>query len=168
VFRKLRHLTRYRGRNLWLLLYGSKWVSAGALIFDEDGRLLLIKHRWRGGWEYPVGATDGTESPLDAARREVHEEVGLSLGNYQLVGVDFFHHHTPNGNLTFTFSATVTQAEIANLKLEAFEATEHRWVTPDEAEQLISDHLKSRLVTMLAAYRSGKPVYLQSGKVVEK
>jgi 8-oxo-dGTP pyrophosphatase MutT (NUDIX family) len=168
MFRKLRHLNRYRGRNFWRLLFGSKLITAGTLIFDEGGRLLLMKHRWRGAWEYPMGAAEDFESPLETARRETHEEVGLSPKNYVLVGVDFFHHRAPNGNVSFTFAATVSSAEITNLKLDSFEATECRWVSPDEAVALISDRLKSRLNTMLAAYRSGRPVYLESGKVVDE
>lgn len=168
MLRKLRHLSRYRGRNLWLLLYGSKWVAAGALIFDESGRILLIHHRWRKAWEYPVGTSDGLESPLEAARREVKEEVGLNLDHLKLVGVDFFHRRTPNGNLVFTFAAQVPDKAAAKVKLDRFEATEYRWVTREEAEMLISDRLKNRLHELLVAYDAGRTVYLQTGKPVTK
>lgn len=163
MLQKLRHLSRYRGRNIWSLLYGSKWVVAGALIFDEQGRLLLIHHRWRKAWEYPVGASDGMESPLDAARREVREEVGLTPSNLQLLGVDFFHRRTPNGNLLFTFSATVTADQAKQLKLDAFEITGHRWVDRQEALGLISPRLKDRLQELLTAYDNDRVVYLQTG-----
>jgi len=166
MLHKIKHLSKYRSRNIWRLLYGSKWVAAGAIIFDEDGRLLLIKHRWRREWEYPVGASDGRESPLEAARREVGEEVGLQPDNYQLLGVDFFHRRTPNGNLVFTFAATVDAHQSAGLRLDTFEATDYRWVTREEALALISPRLKHRFQELLKAYDHGTPVYLQTGRAV--
>lgn len=160
---KLNLLARYQRRNVWMLLFGSKWVVAGALIFNERGELLLIKHRWRGAWEYPAGASTGTESPLAAAKREVHEEVGLTPVNFQLLGVDFFHRRTPNGNLVFTFSATVDDQEAARLKLDPLEVMESRWVSRTQALQIISPRLRHRLYELLKAYDQRITVYLQTG-----
>jgi ADP-ribose pyrophosphatase YjhB (NUDIX family) len=54
-------------------------VSAGALIFDRAGRLIL-KPTYKSGWTIPGGVleTDG-ETPGDAGRREVAEELGLHI-----------------------------------------------------------------------------------------
>jgi 8-oxo-dGTP diphosphatase len=166
MLRKLKYLPKFQGRSIWRLIYGSKWVAAGALIFDEAGRLLLIRHRWRGGWEYPVGMSDGNESPLEAAKREVYEEVGLKPGNFTLIGVDFFQRRTPNGNLVFTFATTVDAAEAARLKLDKFEATDHRWVTRAEADQLAAPWLRQRLRALFEAYDNHRPVYLETGAAV--
>ncbi|HEY6736130.1 MAG TPA: NUDIX hydrolase [Candidatus Saccharimonadia bacterium] len=166
MFAKIKLLHKYRRRNLWQLLYGSKWVSAGALIFGSDGRILLIKHRWRGQWEYPVGMTDGSESPLATARRELQEEVGLQLGELKLVGVDFFHRRTPNGNLVMTFGGAITHDQAAQLKLDPDEATAYTWATRDEALELVEPWLEKRLRELFSAYDSGCPVYLHKGEPV--
>jgi 8-oxo-dGTP diphosphatase len=153
---------------LWRIVTGSKWVAAGAIIFDEQGRVLLIRHRWRQAWEYPVGVADPGESPLQTARREVHEEVGLQPDNFAFLGVDSTTSRHPNGNVIFTFSAHVTPSEATHLKLEVFEARAHRWVSRDEALILISPRLKHRLRLLFEAYDSGKPVYLETGDTVEE
>lgn len=45
-------------------------------MFDEQGRVLLLQHR-NGDWVFPKGHLEGSETPLEAALREVHEEAGL-------------------------------------------------------------------------------------------
>jgi 8-oxo-dGTP diphosphatase len=166
MFRRLKHLPKYKGRSLWRLLSGSKWVAAGALIFDDQGRVLLIRHRWRSSWEYPVGMSDGTESPLDAARREISEEVGLHPGHFRLLAVDFFHRRSPNGNLVFSFAATVSPVEAARLKLDPFEATDSRWATRAEALDLVPDWLHDRLKALFTAYDAGQCFYLEDGQAI--
>ncbi|HEX8072144.1 MAG TPA: NUDIX hydrolase [Pyrinomonadaceae bacterium] len=56
-------------------------VTAGACVLDERGRVLLLKHRFRGGtgWGIPGGFLEKGEQPEAALRRELREEVGLEL-----------------------------------------------------------------------------------------
>jgi 8-oxo-dGTP diphosphatase len=54
-----------------------------AVIADADGRLLLCKrpaHKRHGNlWEFPGGKIEPGESAMDAARRELVEELGVAL-----------------------------------------------------------------------------------------
>ncbi|HEY5885722.1 MAG TPA: NUDIX hydrolase [Pyrinomonadaceae bacterium] len=56
-------------------------VTAGAIISDKGGRVLLLKHRFRpgSGWGIPGGYIDKGEQAEDALRRELREEAGLEL-----------------------------------------------------------------------------------------
>ena len=53
-------------------------VSAGAVIVDQQGQVLLLKHVFRAGsgWGIPGGFIDADEQPEAALRRELQEEVG--------------------------------------------------------------------------------------------
>jgi 8-oxo-dGTP diphosphatase len=58
-------------------------VSAGAVVVREDGRVLLLQHRFRpgSGLGIPGGFMAHREQPEAAVRRELREETGLELTN---------------------------------------------------------------------------------------
>ncbi len=63
-----------------------KVVAHGAL-FDEDGKILLVRRADDGRWNLPGGWVDPNEAPAAAAVREVKEETGLDVRVLQLVNV---------------------------------------------------------------------------------
>ncbi|MFJ5123477.1 NUDIX domain-containing protein [Kitasatospora sp. NPDC088548] len=62
-------------------------VTAYVLCTDLAFRLLLVQAAGLGSWHLPGGVVEAGESPLDAARREFREELGL---NADLQGDDLF------------------------------------------------------------------------------
>lgn len=60
-------------------------VGAGAVIFDDDGRLLLMKRTDNGTWCVPGGIVEVTESPAEAVVRETREETGLDVDIVELL-----------------------------------------------------------------------------------
>jgi ADP-ribose pyrophosphatase YjhB (NUDIX family) len=62
--------------------------SAGGVVLNAEGRVLLVSQHGT-SWSLPKGHLEGGESPLEAARREIYEESGVSrlelvrpLGSY--------------------------------------------------------------------------------------
>jgi 8-oxo-dGTP diphosphatase len=51
-------------------------VSVKALVRDELGKILVCKEN-SPHWSLPGGGVDHGEEPLNALRRELHEELGL-------------------------------------------------------------------------------------------
>jgi 8-oxo-dGTP diphosphatase len=62
------------------------YVTAGAIISDDAGRVLLLHHRFRpgSGWGIPGGFIKRGEQPAEALRRELREEVGLEIEDLKL------------------------------------------------------------------------------------
>src|SRR5688572_4402104 len=62
-------------------------VTAAAIVVDNQGRVLLLKHRFRPGtgWGIPGGFIEAGEQPVEAVRRELREEVGLELAGVEVV-----------------------------------------------------------------------------------
>ncbi|MEP6569392.1 MAG: NUDIX domain-containing protein [Acidobacteriota bacterium] len=62
-------------------------VTAGAIVTDNRGRVLLLKHRFRpgAGWGMPGGFIERGEHPEDALRRELREEIGLEIEQPKLL-----------------------------------------------------------------------------------
>jgi len=57
--------------------YATPKVAVGAVVGDDDGRLLLIQRSDSGVWLYPTGWADIGYSPAEVAVKEVMEETGV-------------------------------------------------------------------------------------------
>jgi 8-oxo-dGTP pyrophosphatase MutT (NUDIX family) len=141
-------------------------ASAGALIRDPDGRLLILKPTYKKGWTIPGGQIDPDgESPWDACRREAHEECGLVVERARLACVDFL---TPMpsrpGGVRFLFDCgTLSRAVLAEVRLQESEIEDHRLVELGEAIELLSGPLRRRVS---ACAGSDRCVYLENGRPI--
>ena len=102
-------------------------VSAGAIITDASGRVLLLKHRFRPGtgWGMPGGFLEKGEQPEEALRRELREEVNLELENVKLFTTRAFK-RPRQVELVFTARASGVFGQLS------FEIQEAAWFSLDE------------------------------------
>ena len=60
---------------------------AGVILFNPQTKQILLIHRWKNGEEYfviPSGGVESGETAVQAAQREIQEELGWSLSEEQL------------------------------------------------------------------------------------
>jgi 8-oxo-dGTP diphosphatase len=141
-------------------------VSAGALIYDRAGRLLILKPTYKSGWTIPGGVMEADgESPWEACQREVREETGLEVSRGRLVVMDFRRPKEARpGGIRFLFDCgQVSDAALAGLKLQPEEISEFRLVPLPDALGLLRGPIRRRV---RAATKGRGLVYLEHGRPV--
>jgi ADP-ribose pyrophosphatase YjhB (NUDIX family) len=95
--------------------YVTPKVAVGAVVGDDDGRILLVQRADSGVWLYPTGWADIGYSPSEVARKEVHEETGIECEVERLIACfDGFRHgfsRIPLYSLVFLCRATGGELE---------------------------------------------------------
>lgn len=142
-------------------------ASAGALIWDRKGRLLILNPTYKGGWTIPGGVVEADgETPWEACRREVFEECGLQVRHGRLVCVDFLRPRPGRaGGMRFLFDCgTFDDAILAGVVLQAEEISEHRLARVDKALRRLSGPVRRRVAA--AVETPGTVRYLEDGRPV--
>ena len=81
---RIAHLTRIG----WLSATRPVTLGVRAMIRDQSGAVLLIRHSYVGGWHMPGGGVGRRETVHQAMAREVREEVGLEvIGTARMLGL---------------------------------------------------------------------------------
>lgn len=135
-----------------------KTLAAGVVVVHHDGeRFRLLCLRAFDTWDFPKGAVEDGDDPLDAALSHTLESTGIETpslrwGEEYRETVPFEDGHVSRYYVAETASQDVVLRRPAGRQSE--DDYEHRWVTVDEAEDLLPPRLALVLdwvVKMLAA-----------------
>jgi bis(5'-nucleosidyl)-tetraphosphatase len=119
--------------------------AAGAVVFraSERGVRILVLRAYK-NWDFPKGLVEPGEDELAAARREVEEETGLAGLDYPF-GDEFKETLPYAGHKVARYYLAETDAVEIELpvspELGRPEHHEYRWVSFDEAEELLPPRL---------------------------
>jgi 8-oxo-dGTP pyrophosphatase MutT (NUDIX family) len=140
-----------------------KRMSAGALFFDEAGRLLIVEPAYKPNWEIPGGAVELNESPYQACVREVKEELGWERPLQRLLCVDYLRESADKTEaLVFIFlGGVLTEEDKQSIRLPEDELRSYAFVEPEEAYGRFNQRLSRRVQQCLAALVGGQFVYLE-------
>jgi ADP-ribose pyrophosphatase YjhB (NUDIX family) len=139
-------------------------VSAGALVFDRAGRLLILKPTYKSGWTIPGGIMEADgETPWDACRREVREECGIELRAGRLACMDFRRPRPGRrGGIRYLFDCGQLSGEILDgIVVQPEEISEFRLVAVTGALALLRRPICRRVRGAIAGL-----VYLEDGRPV--
>jgi len=142
-----------------------KRVATDVIVRDERNRLLLVNPTYKPDWDLPGGMAEANEAPADAARRELREELGLSVEIGALLCVDWIPPHGPwDDTIVFVFDGgTLVPAAITALQLGDDELSDFQFCPPSEAAALLRPYVWQRAEAALGAQTAGRARYLHHG-----
>ncbi len=108
----------------------------GAIVFDDDGRILLIRRGnppAQGQWSLPGGRVEPGEDSQDAVLRELQEETGLSGRVDRLVGE--VRRGAPDGSI-YVIHDYLLEVDGDCEPHAGDDALDACWFTVDEVERL--------------------------------
>jgi len=134
-------------------------TTAGALIGDPGGNVLLVKPNYRDHWTLPGGICEFAESPHDGCAREVAEEIGLSLPVGPLLCVDWqlaspVYGPAARPTVYFIFDCG-TLPGVAGIRLQAEELDDCTFAAPDALADFLPRSALPRMHAAMAARDSG-------------
>jgi 8-oxo-dGTP diphosphatase len=118
----------YAGLRTYWFLLRPRIVGVKCVLTHGDD-VLLVRHTYGSrAWDLPGGTVRRREAPRDAARREMHEELGRRIDDWTSLGELFVrsNHHDDNLHL---FLASVADRQI---EIDLVELAEAGWF-PREA-----------------------------------
>jgi 8-oxo-dGTP diphosphatase len=134
-------------------------ATAGALIQDTAGNVLIVKPNYRDHWTLPGGICEFGEAPHAGCAREVSEEIGLSLPVGRLLSVDWQLPSPAYGpaarpSVYFIFDCG-TLPSMSGIRLQAEELDDWTFVTHDALPGLLASFALPRVRAAIAARASG-------------
>lgn len=127
--------------------------SAGGMVFNSKGQVLLTKHSQNKHWSFPKGLIDPGQTSQEAAVREVKEEGGIEAEILDKVGYSKYI-YTLNGEKIFKVVTYFLMKYISgNPKDHDWEVEEAGWYEPKAAlKQLTFPQDKKLLKEALEKY----------------
>jgi 8-oxo-dGTP pyrophosphatase MutT (NUDIX family) len=123
--------------------------AAGAVVFRRaPGGIRLLVLRAYNNWDFPKGLVEPGEDQLSAAKREVKEETGLTAVEYPF-GDEYRETVPYAANKIARYYLAETEEHAIELPVSTAlgrpEHHEFRWVSLDEAEDLLPPRLSGIL-----------------------
>ena len=137
-------------------------VAAGALFVDDD-RVLLVHKTYGNGWDIPGGYVDVGESPAEACRRELREELSIDRQPERLLVVDWAPNDGEGDKILYVFDCGEIGDDVTRIKLGDGEVDRWKWVPIAQVADYVIPRLARRLAHAYDARSDGPPLYLEHG-----
>lgn len=108
-------------------------VGVVALVFDEEGKILLFKHTYRKlAWGIPVGGLEYNEQPEQGVVREFYEESGITIEAERLLLADSSKY---DRHISLIYLCKIVGGEFR----ESYEVSEMRYFDVNDLPRMLFD-----------------------------
>lgn len=139
-------------------------ATARGLILDQTGRWLIVRPVGDHRWHLPGGLIEQDESPADACRRELREEIGVDLLPGRLYALGWNPPRRPGrkARFSFIFDMGTHDADMLSslVRLQVSELDAWQWSHPDQALNVLHSDVAERLTIARNAVPSA--VYIEA------
>jgi 8-oxo-dGTP pyrophosphatase MutT (NUDIX family) len=143
-----------------------KRAAATMLLTDQSGRVAVVKPTYKPLHELPGGAVEDGESPRQAARREIAEELHLHREPGRLLALDYVPAASSSAGtegLVVVFDGGVVTNPDA-LRVPADELAELAFVGRHELDRYLPPLQARRAAAALQARAESRTIYLEDGR----
>ncbi|HWY79065.1 MAG TPA: NUDIX domain-containing protein [Candidatus Sulfotelmatobacter sp.] len=133
----------------------------GAFILNKAGKLLLVKsHKWGDRYVIPGGHIELGETMENALKREIKEEIGLSIYDFQFLrfwefinGEEFY---KKKHMIFFNFLVKTNEEKV----ILNNEAQEYIWIDPEDSLKLPLNSYTQQTIEnyIVKSQKKGKPL----------
>lgn len=140
-----------------------KRVAADVLLRDGNDRVLLVNPSYKDHWDLPGGMAEANESPRQAAKRELQEELDLHPRLGRALVIDWQGPHDPfDDELLFIFDGgRLPRRAVDSLHIADDELTAFAFVPLSQAKPLLRPDMFDRLLRSREALAHGATFYME-------
>ncbi|MBK9292996.1 MAG: 8-oxo-dGTP diphosphatase MutT [Oligoflexia bacterium] len=131
----------------------SVWIPVVTGLIKKDGKILLglrpVGESLAGAWEFPGGKIEQGETPEEALKRELQEEIAIEaeVGPLRLVHT---HSYGERGVLLLFYDVSFWKGEPKSVYHQDL-----RWAAPDELEKIQIPEANRKILTQLITIIKG-------------
>lgn len=117
----------------WLNSLPKRASNATLVIENPEGEALIVKANYKAHWTFPGGVIDPGETPLEAARRETLEEVGIAIDPADISFVSVANRRSNEAETyQFVFRANSPFTNESEIRMQPDEIEDYVFVSKDE------------------------------------
>lgn len=143
----------------------AKTIGGAALLFNEEGELLLVKPSYKLGWSAVGGICEKDESLLEAVIRETKEETGLMLqpADFTFAGMRYVKPRKGrNEDMQAYFKAVLRPEQCKAIVLQNDELEEFVFVSMASIMNYADTPRIQAIAAVFDAASNGQPFYVEN------
>lgn len=147
-----------------------KRMASGMIFRDEQKKILMVVPGYKSMLEIPGGVVEKDESPFEACKRELKEELGLALKIQRLLCVDY---NPPDEekseSLMFIFyGGDLNKETIDQIKVDGKEIVNYKFLELEEIKGKTTDSLFKRIEKSVFAIENNASFYLENQSFIDR